>query len=68
MAAKNQKNLRSDLALITQIDEAEIDLPTGLSDFVENCLLNLTAGKLLNERERGKALALREYVQRQEND
>ena len=68
MAARNHKKLESDLVLITQIDDAEVDLPEKLCDLVEGYLRKLTSGEPLSEQERVKALALLEYVRRRESD
>lgn len=68
MSARNQKKLKSDLELVTQIDEADVDLPEGACDLIEDWVRALNVGRTLSERERAKALALLEFVQRHQDD
>jgi hypothetical protein len=62
MSARNQKKLQRDLERVRQIDEADVDLPYGESDFIEECLVRLNEGKALTEQARGRLRALLEYV------
>jgi len=67
MTARNQKKLETDLALVTLVDEADVDLPEGCCDLLETWLRGLNEGEPLSERERAKARALLEYVRRHQD-
>ena len=60
--------LKSDLEMIQQIDEADVDLPMGLADFIEESLTRLLDGRPLTRRARAKAQALLEHVQQAGTD
>jgi hypothetical protein len=68
MTVRNQKKLAGDLALVRQIDDADVDLPEGACDLIEAWLRGLHEGRPLSEQERAKARALLEYAQHHQED
>lgn len=55
---------KSDLEIVREIDESEVDLPEGMADFVETCLRQVENGEPLTEAAWRKAMALLIYVRR----
>lgn len=53
------KQVESDLELIHEIDDSEVELPYGIGDWIERCLDQLAAGKPLTDRDRRKARLIR---------
>ena len=55
---------KTDLEMIREIDDTEVDLPEGVADFIEESLRLVEDGKPLTAEDRRKVLALLTYVRR----
>jgi len=59
-----KSTINADLTLIQRIDDADVDLPFGESDFIEQCLIRLLKkARPLSARSRVRARALLGLVQ-----
>ena len=55
---------KSELEMIREIDDSDVDLPEGVADFIEECLTRVEKGKPLTAKARRKVQVLLNYVRR----
>ena len=63
-----RKQIEKDLELIYEIDNADVDLPFGVGDWIEDCLNHLEGGEELSSVNRKRAERLLSKFVRRSND